>query len=248
MTKELVLLNSGEIIESTVSNFGEKDLPVLIQGQIEELNNLDKSVKKAMDAAAKSKSSAERAEGMSAGLFKKKAAIEELQSAGMDLAKAVQVGAEAQKISFEFQTKLAKITKYLFGLGVSNIACNRFVVRELEMRLQGASQEKLSALAREELMMVVKQLKDQEDMLKKIEAISEIIKTHDGSLKVQSQKNQQIDEQLKTQEAQANLLNNEVANLKTQLASKDKEKTILTKITLVTAVIALVVAVIRFFY
>ena len=244
MTKELVLLNSGEIIESTVSNFGEKDLPVLIQGQIEELNNLDKSVKKAMDAAAKSKSSAERAEGMSAGLFKKKAAIEELQSAGMDLAKAVQVGAEAQKISFEFQTKLAKITKYLFGLGVSNIACNR----ELEMRLQGASQEKLSALAREELMMVVKQLKDQEDMLKKIEAISEIIKTHDGSLKVQSQKNQQIDEQLKTQEAQANLLNNEVANLKTQLASKDKEKTILTKITLVTAVIALVVAVIRFFY
>ena len=116
------------------------------------------------------------------------------------------------------------------------------------MRLQGASQEKLSALAREELMMVVKQLKDQEDMLKKIEAISEIIKTHDGSLKAQSQKNQQIDEQLKTQEAQANLLNNEVANLKTQLASKDKEKTILTKITLVTAVIALVVAVIRFFY
>lgn len=196
MNNELVVLSSDQIIESGLSGFNEKDLPVMIQGQISKLKELDKSVKKAMKAADVAKDSANSARSKSAGFGKKKVAIEELQSAGIDLAEAVQSGAEAQKISFEFQTKLAEISKYLFGLGVSNIASNRFVVRELEMKLKGASKEELSELARQELISVVKQLKEQEDILRKQENFSKIIKTHDERLKVQFQKSQQIDEQL----------------------------------------------------
>ncbi|MDX6047613.1 MULTISPECIES: hypothetical protein [Bacillus] len=196
MNNELVVLSPDEIIESGLSGFNEKDLPVMIQGQISKLKELDKSVKKAMKAANVAKDSANSARSKSAGFGKKKVAIEELQSAGIDLAEAVQSGAEAQKISFEFQTKLAEISKYLFGLGVSNIASNRFVVRELEMKLKGASKEELSELARQELISVVKQLKEQEDILRKQENFSKIIKIHDERLKVQFQKSQQIDEQL----------------------------------------------------
>lgn len=199
MSKELVVLSPYEIIESGVSGFNEKDLPEMIQEQIRELNELEKRVNKAMYAADEAKNSAMSAKDKSAGFGKKKIAIEELQSAGIDLAEAVQSGAEAQKISFEFQTKLAKISKYLFGLGVTNIASNRFVVRELEMRLKGASQEELSELARQELMTVVKQLKEKEDIHRKLDSIFKIIKIHDESLNVQSQKNQQIDEQLQAQ-------------------------------------------------
>jgi hypothetical protein len=196
LSNELVVLEADDIIRSGLSGFNEKDLPQVIQGQISKLNELDKSVKKAMEAAASAKDFAISAKNMSAGFGKKKVAIEELQSAGIELAEAVQSGAEAQKISFEFQTKLAEISKYLFGLGVSNIASNRFVVRELEMRLNGASREELSEFARQELISVVKQLKEQEDIHRKLENLSESIKNHDKTLKVQFQENQYIDEQL----------------------------------------------------
>ncbi len=74
--------------------------------------------------------------------------------------------AEAQKLSFEYQEKLGEVTKYLFFLGESNIVANRTVVREIEMRLKGASEAEISSLAKQELINVVKQLKDQEDMAK----------------------------------------------------------------------------------
>jgi hypothetical protein len=223
MNNKLVVLEPDEIIESGLSGFNEKDLPVMIQGQISKLNDLDKSVKKAMEAAALAKDSAKSAKNKSAGLFKKKAAIEELQSAGIDLAEAVQSGAEAQRISFEFQTKLAKIAKYLFGLGVSNIASNRFVVRELEMKLKGASQEELSELARQELILVVKQLKEQEDILRKQEDFSKALKNYNEILKAQTQKSQQIDGQLQMQ-ADINKVHNEQLKIHAETSKRIEEE------------------------
>ncbi|MGV3487131.1 MAG: hypothetical protein ACO1OC_00905 [Tuberibacillus sp.] len=199
MNNETVVMEPDEIIDADLLDLNEKDLPLLIQGQVSQLNELDKSVKKAIKAAGEAVDSATSARYKSAGFGKKKVAIEELQSAGMELAEAVQLGAEAQRISFEFQTKLAKISKYLFGLGVSNIASNRFVVRELELKLKGASEEELSDLARQELMSVVRQLKEQEDVLKKLENHSQTLKSHDGMLKKQAEKNKRLDEQLLAQ-------------------------------------------------
>lgn len=198
MENEILVLGPDDILESGINGIEEKDLPAIISSQINKLNELDQSVKKAMDAAEKAKDSADTAKGKSAGMFKKKVAIEELQSAGIDLAEAVQSGAEAQKISFEFQTKLAEITKYLFGLGVSNIASNRFVVRELEMKLKGATEQELSELARQELISVVKQLKDQEDILKKQENLSKRVKTHEEMLREHKNRTQEITNELKT--------------------------------------------------
>lgn len=197
MNNQLVVLGPDEIIDSGLSGINEKDLPIMIQGQISKLNELDKSVKKAMRAAAAARDSATNAKKKSAGIGKKKVAIEELQSAGIDLAEAVQSGAEAQRVSFEFQTKIPEISKYLFGLGVSNITSNRFVVRELELRLKGASQKELSELARQELVMVVKQLKEQEDILRKQDNFSKMIKSHDERLTVQAQKYNQMAIELK---------------------------------------------------
>ncbi len=163
----------------------DKDLPDIITGQVKKLDALSKSVDRAMQAAESAKESAKNARNQSADMFKKKSAIEGLQSAGADLADAVEAGAEAQKLSFEFQTKLAEITSYLFKLGTLNIASNRSVVRELELRLSGASKEKLSQFAKQELLSVVKQLKDQEDVMKKQEDMRKIVKFHDEKIKIQ---------------------------------------------------------------
>jgi hypothetical protein len=166
--------------------FDERTLPELIQGQIGKLNELNFSVKKALEAAEQAEKRAKAASERSAGraLFqdKKREAIEELQTAGIDLASAVQSSAQAQKISFEFQTRLADISKYLFKLGVSNIASNRMVVRELEKRLSGASAEELSELARQEVLTVIQQLKEQEDILRKQAQMMRVLKEHDGKV------------------------------------------------------------------
>lgn len=161
-------------------------LPELIQAQIGKLNELDEGVKKALADAKLAETSARKARQQSAdrGFFtdNKKAAIEELQRAGIALADAVTSGTKAQKLSFEMQKRLAEITKYLFTLGVSNIAANRTVVRELEMRLRSASEEELSELARTEVLSVIKQLKEQEDLLRKQDQMGRTLSGHDTKI------------------------------------------------------------------
>lgn len=175
---------------------GEKNLPFLISQQVDKIKQLDRHVNEAEKAAKSARESAEEAKYKSAGFGKKKAAIEHLQTATYDLATAVQLGTDAQRVSFEFQTKLAEITKYLFSLGVSNIASNRFVVRELELRLKGASEEELSELARQEIKAVVRQLKEQENLLIKLENISKNMKEQDALLQKQSLLYQEMDRQM----------------------------------------------------
>ncbi len=205
-------------------------LPDQIARQVDKLNELDASVKAAIAAAKQAEKHASDASQKSAGrgLFAdhKKAAIEELQSSGIMLAKAIQLGVKAQKTSFEFQQRLADITKYLFKLGVSSIAANRFVVRELELRLQGASEEKLSELARQEILLVVKQLKDQEDILKKQESILKRQKIHDSKIKHALEQTDSLESRIKDQSAQQAeidlLQDTAISNLEEQAQTKEK--------------------------
>lgn len=209
MNNEVIVLDakSDELLELDATPLNDDDLPNLLNDQIVKLNLLEANIEKAIDAAKKAKKKADLAKKKSAGLGKKKAAIEELQSAGVDLAEAVQSGIDSQKISFEFQTNLAKISKYLLGLGLSNIARNRIVVREIEMKLKGASQEEISELARQELIAVVKQLKEQEDILKKQDKVNKVLKDHNERLNVQSNKIHQIDSALECLQGYANKQN-----------------------------------------
>jgi len=152
-------------------------LPELIRTQMDKLKELDDNVQSALSAAGDAEISAKKAQALSAdrGFFtdKKRTAIEGLQAAGIELAKAVQTSAKAQKTAFEFQERLAEISSNLFGLGLQNIAARQIVVRELEARLKGASEEELSELARQELLGVVRQLKEQESLLRKQDALKE---------------------------------------------------------------------------
>ena len=156
-------------IEKTPIIIDQESLPNLISNQVDQIEELGSKVKFAMSAAKSAKQSALEASGKSAGFGKKKVAIEELQSAQLDIAKAIESSAEAQNTSFEFQRKLVEISKSLFALGANNIANNRMIVRELEKRLQGASEEEISELAKQELMQVLAQLKAQEDIINKLE-------------------------------------------------------------------------------
>ena len=155
-----------------VNTVNENQLPTIISSQFSALTELENNVQKAVNMAAQAKRKAVNAQ-VSAGLFHKKEAIELLQNATKGLAEAQITAADAQKISFEYQSKLTEITKFLFGLGVSNLAMNRSVIRELELKLKGASDEEISELAKQELRNVIMQLKLQEDMMQKQKKIAE---------------------------------------------------------------------------
>lgn len=177
----------------------DANLPEVINEQVSKLNDLQTKVNKAFSLAEDAKDSAEAAYKHSAGLGHKKGAIEALQTSGKNQANALKSMAEAQKLSFENQQKLAEITKFLFEMGVTNIAMNRNVVRELQLKLSGASKEKLSKLAQEEIANVVRQLKAQEDILKKQAAVEVKVRENTQKLTTQEQKNAEQDDELARQ-------------------------------------------------
>ena len=173
-----------------VNRLSPEDLPAIITSQYQEIETMDRYINSAMsradhakEAAKKAKEAADAAKGKSAGFGHKKVAIESLQDATSDIATVQSDLAQVQgdtldalRISFDYEKKLGKITQYLFVLGASNITANRIVVRELQQRLRGASEEELSDLARQELESVVRQLKAQEDIMIKQEALSAKVK------------------------------------------------------------------------
>jgi len=189
------------------------NLPTIITNNVEKLNELSNSVIKAMDAAEKVNKSAKEASKKSAGFWNRKIAIEELQEATRDIAHAVEINAEAQMLSFEFQTKLAEITRYLLGLGISNMANNRVVVRELEKRLQGASEEEISELAKQEIMQVIMQLKGQEDILSKLNQQTENIKLLKERLIHQIEYSKQVNERFYEQKFNIEQLDEKIDQL-----------------------------------
>ena len=151
-------------------------VPDFIHDRFEKVEELKKNVDKASKKAKLAKESAEVAKEHSAGLFQKKGAIEALQTVTHDLAEAQISAAQAQELSFEYHQKVAELTTFLFKLGVSSIAANRSVVRTLELKLMGASQEKLDEYARQEIAEVVRQLKEQEDLMRKHNMLSEKVR------------------------------------------------------------------------
>ena len=205
-------------------------LPKIVKGEIEKLNELAQSVQTSIRKAKDSKKAANLAYSKSAGFGKKKAAIEELQNAGLAQAEAIESNTNALKVSFEFQQKLNDTSKFLFGLGVMNIANNRSVVRQIELSLKGASQEKISELARQEFKNVLKQLKAQENILAKIDGINNLIKSQYNVINDLNSKIVIDEELIKNHENELQLHSRDIDFLKNQsevidsLNSKIKEK------------------------
>ena len=164
-----------EISYNELDNVDISKLPSLINDQLTSLKALEEKVNIALNKAEEAKSTAQRAHSKTIGWFGSgtKDAVYSLQDATKDLA-------DTQKVILQYQAKLAEISKYLFALGVFNIAANRTVVRELELKLKNGSlsKGKVSELAQQEILNVIKQLKAQEDIMVKQEKMTDKIKQH----------------------------------------------------------------------
>ncbi len=163
-------------------NISIEQLPTIIGNTLEHISEVDRKISNAVSRAEEAKKLADEASQKNAGWSffgsDKKEAIEALQSATVSQANALSDSVDANKELFNNQKKMSKALFYLFGLGVANMAANRTVVRELELKLKNASQEELSELARQEITNVILQLRAQEDMQYKLENHDRILREH----------------------------------------------------------------------
>lgn len=163
-------------------NISIEQLPTIIGNTFKHISEVDRKIANAVSRAEEAKKLADEASQKNAGWSffgsDKKEAIEALQSAAISQANALSDSVDANKELFNNQKKMSEALRYLFGLGVANIAANRTVVRELELKLKNASQEELSELARQEITNVILQLRAQEDMQYKLENHDRILREH----------------------------------------------------------------------
>lgn len=171
--------------ENGIISVNTENIPDIVAGRIEEITSIEKEVNNSEASAKKAmeyvNSQMTRYEEKGKWIFKHRSGntkniVEDTQEAIEQLASAQQVSVKALKKSFEFQKKLAETSKYLFELGCANITVNRVAVRAIEAKLNGASKEEISELARQEMLAVVRQLKEQEDILKKQEFLTSKVK------------------------------------------------------------------------
>ena len=163
-------------------NISIEQLPTIIGNTFKHISEVDRKILNAVSRAEEAKKLADEASQKNAGWSffgsDKKEAIEALQSATVSQANALSDSVDANKELFNNQKKMSEALRYLFGLGVANMAANRTVVRELELKLKNASQEELSELARQEITNVILQLRAQEDMQYKLENHDRILREH----------------------------------------------------------------------
>ena len=163
-------------------NISIEQLPTIIGNTFKHISEVDRKIANAVSRAEEAKKLADEASQKNAGWSffgsDKKEAIEALQSATVSQANALSDSVDANKELFNNQKKMSEALRYLFGLGVANMAANRTVVRELELKLKNASQEELSELARQEITNVILQLRAQEDMQYKLENHDRILRKH----------------------------------------------------------------------
>ena len=114
---------------------------------------------------------------------------------------------KVQNAQMEYQAQIADATKFLYGLSAYNIASTQSVLINLEAVLSGASKEEMGEMAKQQLFLVMDQLKSQESIVLKLKKQKEKltvlegqIEQHNLKLKAQAKKDEEHDRLLKVRE------------------------------------------------
>jgi chromosome segregation ATPase len=153
-----------------------------IDSTITSIDNLSKEIKSAEDNIKKAIYEAKKAQDDGVKLFRKKAAIEVLQTVTVTQSEALESSIKASKSLFENQQRIAQAVKNLYIICAGNLATTRTAIKELRMRLENATNEELSEIAQQELHAAILHLKAQEDFMVRISNIENILREHRAEL------------------------------------------------------------------
>ena len=159
-----------------------------------------------------------------------KAKVEKTQDVLEDIIDAVDNNANATKALFNTQARMSEFSKKLYLLGLMSVASNRMVVREITMRLEHASKEELSDLARRELETVLTELKRQQSLENRVDKLETKL---GGSIKKHDELSRHVEDNQTEVLAKIGAIDKAVNSSKEQLESKlveaDKKRDELTR-------------------
>lgn len=193
-----------EILENLeqVADIKTAEIPELIDGQIKELEKLDKKLQLLKEEVKVARSTAERARDIEPGVYASArefitssvpffdtvpggdtAAIKGLQENALRVNDVTKSLSEAQALQFDLQKKIAKATQFLFIISAGNLAATEKCIGHLKERLSGTSSEKMGELAKNELMNVFRRLMQQRDIFMRQERQAEELNKQKGQIK-----------------------------------------------------------------
>lgn len=82
---------------------------------------------------------------------------------------------QVQETQMAYQHQIADATKFLYGLSAYNMASTQSVLINLQAVLSGASKEKLGEMAQQQLLLAMDQLKNQENIILRIQENRKLI-------------------------------------------------------------------------
>ncbi len=168
----------------------EENAPQVIAMQVKSIVEVDKLLQEARsecELASKAASAQVAPKGLNAS-----DAIRSTQGVVKSMAQANLSLAQAQKALLVNQQKMAEGMRFLLLVGASSISMNRMVITQLEAKLKQAEQEELSATVADELIGVIRLLKEQESTFQKQEKLSNQISQAQKEVKSNAKDIQEI--------------------------------------------------------
>ena len=217
---------STESADSLLQESSVSDLSLIfkVDDKIDSICAIDREFREtqalaeqAKNRAQKALTAADEASKKSAGFGKKKKAIEALQAAQKEQSLATETNTQAITKIAMLQERIIEATKALFALGISNVAANRSVYRQLELKMKGASEQEFSDFARNEVLAVMQQLNEQQDMMARHNKLSEKVHEQNDLLKNQASAIEALELQSKNQKAEIEKLKLENEKQKEQV-------------------------------
>ena len=161
-----------------------KQMPVIIGDSMNSLKAIQQKIQETQQKAKDAKEQATDAWLIEVAWYTRTVpALEALQRAGKCQSEAVIGISECQELLFKQQYILAQCTKFLFMLCCANLANAKIAVKEIQMRLQEASENEISDMARNELQKTIQQLKQQIDLLEQHERLKRKVDKIDEKMK-----------------------------------------------------------------
>ena len=158
------------------------------QALVAQLDSIFTEIQEKEDIIALAKSKGdqakEKAQGVSTNFFKRKQAVEDLKDAQISNAEATVGALEAIEQVSVNQQRLSELFQSFVHIGMVDIATNRAVVAYIQKVMSDESEQTISEETKEQLIGVIRDLKEKEDLLVRQQKQGEKIKDHDKRISV----------------------------------------------------------------
>lgn len=186
-SKAFVKKGDGELLNSKkeselLSGFVDKLL--VRSGKLEEI---ERKIRVSLQSAEKAERSAENAGNKPVGFWNfKKPALEALQAAGIDLAKATTINSETNNLILEFLSEQAEFDKFILTIGIFNKLQQQDIFNKLQSIFEGGSKDGLTESMKIKVKSIIQNIKEQDDIKERQKKLGENVKTLHSEHKTQA--------------------------------------------------------------